>query len=475
MDAAGKLSAAFTHYRRDEVEAAERLCREILDAEPGHLRALHLLGLVASRRGDFERAAELHRRAAARDPGDPLPRVRLGRALAASGRGAAAEESYREAIAVDPGCVAAHAELGLLRERAGDPAGALSAYGEALRLDAGLPRVRRHFAAALGRLGRLDEALAQAERAANEAPGLPESRLLLAELRLRRGDAEGAIEDCERCLKQEPRNRRALAFQAVALARGGDWAGSRSLLDLDRLVRLRRLPPPDPYRRVEEFNAALLRALPPSVTSPLPAARAAPPDSGGGRPADDAARLPPSAATLPPAGADLAHPAAGVLPPAPGAALATPDAMPSSAGGELLLGARGTLGALAARLAEAVDWYFDRRPRDPQHPFLSWRPRAFHVRGEALRPPAVAEVEPRIRERGWVSGIYCLRPRSGGGALLEAGAPPPCYAGELRFARRRIALSEGDLVLFPSYFFTAPGAAEGSEPPLVIAFDAVPE
>ena len=457
MDTVGKLSAAFTHYRRGEAEESGRLCREILDAEPGHPRALRLLGLVAGRRAECEGPTEHPRRAAARDPGGAMRCVRLGRTLAAAGRGAAAEERYREAIAADPGCVAAHAELGLLRERSGDPAGALSAYGEALRLDAELPRVRCRFAAALGRMGRLDEAVAHAGRAADDGPGSPEARMLLAELRLRRGDAEAAIADCDHCLKHEPRNRRAIAFKAVALARSGDYAGSRTLLDLDRLVRLRTLPPPDPGRRVEEFHAALVHALPPSVRGLPRPPRAASPASGGEAPADGAG-LPPSAAAPPPAEAGL---------PSPGA-------LPSPGGGELLRGARGALGALAARLAEAVDWYLDHRPRDPRHPFLKWRPRAFHVCGEALRPPALQDAEPRIRERGWVSGLYCLGSPSGGSALLETGAPPPRYAGNLRFARRRITLSEGDLVLFPSYLFTALRAAEGP-PPLVIAFDAVPE
>ena len=56
MDAAGKLSAAFTHRRRGEAEEAERLCREI----PG--AGCRAWGLVAGRRGDFERASDLHRR-----------------------------------------------------------------------------------------------------------------------------------------------------------------------------------------------------------------------------------------------------------------------------------------------------------------------------------------------------------------------------------------------------------------------------
>ena len=446
MSATDQLSAAIAHHRRGEADEVERLCLEILSTEPEHPRALQLLGLAASRRGDFEGAADLHRRAAAGDPGDAIARVHVGRALTASGRATAAEQSYREAIAIDPGCTAAHAELGLLRERAGDLAGALAAYGEALRLEAGLPRVRHHLAATLGRLGRLDEAIAHAERAARDAPDLAAPRMLLAGLRLRSGDAEQAIEDCERCLRHEPRNRRAIAFKAIALARCGDYAGSRTLLDLDRLVRLRRMLPPDPWREIEEFNAALRDALPASATGLLPAA-------------------------------DADVPTAEAASPAAGGEFMNTDAGRPAAGDELLHGAGGAFGALAAGLAEAVHWYLDHRPRDLRHPFLKWRPRTFHVSGEALRRPAGERIERDLREQGWVSGLYCLGSGSGESVavLSEVGAPPPCYTGDLPFARRRIALGEGDLVLFPSYFFTALQAAEGPEPSLVIAFDAVPE
>ena len=429
MDTAGILSAAIAHHRRGETAEAELLYREILSAEPDHVQALHFLGLAAGQRGDLERAIALYRRAAVHGTGGGMLHVNLGKALAGTGRDREAEESYRQAIATDPARAEAHADLGVLRQRAGDLPGAVACYREALRLDASPSLLRYHLATALRRLGSLEEAIEHAGQVVREVPGAPAPTLLLAELRLEAGEAGVALQDCERCLKHEARNRRAIALQAIALARIGEHRQSRSLLDLDRLVRLRQMDPPAPYPDVAALDAALLRAVPEQ------------------------------------AGDNADAPGADTGPPRP------------TRSAECLRGAGGVPGALAARLAEAVRWYLEHRPRDLRHPFLKWRPRAFHVAGHALHLPGAARLEPEIRERGWVSGLYAVAPDPGASspAVVEVGVPPPRYAGGVRFERREIALRRGRLVLFPSYLFHAVRAADPPERQVVIAFDAVPD
>ena len=66
MDAAGKLSAAFTHRRRGEAEEAERPCREIPGAGPGASRASWPAGAGTS-------SAPRTSIAAARGPAGAMP------------------------------------------------------------------------------------------------------------------------------------------------------------------------------------------------------------------------------------------------------------------------------------------------------------------------------------------------------------------------------------------------------------------
>ena len=252
--------------------------------------------------------------------------------------------------------------------------------------------------------------------------------MLLAELRLETGDAEGALRDCERCLRHEARNRRAMALEAVALARLGHHEASRALIDLDRLVRLRRVDPPPPYPDVAGFDTALAQALAEGAETP-------------------------------------------------GAPAAGPDPRSPRRSDECLRGAGGAPGALAARFAGAAKWYLDHRPRDLRHRFLKWRPRDFHVEGDALHLPGGGRSEPEIRERGWVSGLYAIAPARDASAcpVVEVGAPPSRHRGETPFGRREIVLEEGRLVLFPSYLFHSLRAPEGVERWIVVTFDMVPD
>ena len=427
MDTDGALAAALAHHRRGNPARAEELCREIVGVDPGHAGALHLLGILLCGRGEIEPAIDLYRRAIARAPGDATLRVQLGKALSDSGRETEAEESYREAIAIDPAHPKAHANLGVLRQRAGDLPGAVASYREALRLDGSPPLVHYNLATALRRQGHLRSAIEHVRRVAGQLPAAPAPRMLLADMRLESGDVEGALEDCRLCLRHEARSRRAIALEAIALARLGDHAASRALLDLDRLVRLRPVDPPHPYPNGADFDAALARAF---------------------------------AHRMEAAGPEAASPA--------------PRPMRS---GELFRGAGGAPGALAARFAESATWYLDRRPRAPRHRFLKWRPRDFHVEGDALLLADGQRTEADIREKGWVSGLYAVstlrnaepRPR------VELGAPPPRLGGEGRFEGREVSLEAGRLVLFPSYLFHALRVPEGSERHFVVTFDMVPD
>lgn len=427
MDTDGALAAALAHHRRGNPARAEELCREIMGAEPGRADALHLLGILLCGRGEIEPAIDLYRRAIAHAPHDATLRVHLGKALSDSGRETEAEESYRKAIAIDPAHPEAHADLGVLRQRTGDLPGAVASYREALRLDISSPLPHYNLATALRSQGNLTKAIEHAGKVAEQVPDAPAPRLLLADLRLEAGDAEGALEDCRLCLRHEARNRRAIALEAIALARLGDHAATRALLDLDRLVRSRRVDPPHVYPDGAGFDAALARIF--------------------------AHRM----------GATGSE--------------AAPAALRPVRSGELLRGAGGVPGALAARFAEGVTWYLDRRPRDSRHRFLKWHPRDFHVEGDALLLAGGQRSEADIRERGWVSGLYAAatvrnaepRPR------VELGAPPPRLRGERPFEGREVSLEAGRLVLFPSYLFHSLWAPEGSERHFVVTFDMVPD
>ena len=45
------FDAAWRHYQAGQLPQAEQLCRQIVQADAGHVEAWHLLGLIAARTG----------------------------------------------------------------------------------------------------------------------------------------------------------------------------------------------------------------------------------------------------------------------------------------------------------------------------------------------------------------------------------------------------------------------------------------
>ncbi len=92
---------------------AEDLYRRVLQADPAHPDALHLLGLIAHHARKFDESIPLLRKAAQRVPGDANIQHNYGIALKDSGDPKRAIVQYQKAIAASPGFAEAHNNLGV--------------------------------------------------------------------------------------------------------------------------------------------------------------------------------------------------------------------------------------------------------------------------------------------------------------------------------------------------------------------------
>jgi protein O-GlcNAc transferase len=86
---------------------AERLCRAILDVQPEHFRALHLLGVIEHQRGHQEQAIRLIDRALAVKPDYARAFFARGNILGALNRREEALEAYNKAMVLKPDFVEA--------------------------------------------------------------------------------------------------------------------------------------------------------------------------------------------------------------------------------------------------------------------------------------------------------------------------------------------------------------------------------
>jgi aspartate beta-hydroxylase len=124
-----------TLMQQGRLDEAERLARQSLQARPGDVESLDVLGLIALRRGQLPRAQQLLESAIESNPNHALSRHYLGRVHDASDN-------------VD---------------------GAVAAHGAAIKLAPGMFIIRLHYAIALERAGQIDQAAIQYFRASNDA------------------------------------------------------------------------------------------------------------------------------------------------------------------------------------------------------------------------------------------------------------------------------------------------------------------
>jgi tetratricopeptide (TPR) repeat protein len=200
----GRCARAAEHHRRGELEQAQALYAQVLEADARHPTALHGLALVRRQAGDLAGAVALLERLVALPEADASACHNLGNLYRETGRPQDALGAYRRAVERDPrhenarfalalalldtrqpAEAAGHLErlraahpqdvavlnsLGLARVASGEPAEAVACFEAATRAAPSDAASWQNLAEVLLSLDRLEEALAAAERARVLAP-----------------------------------------------------------------------------------------------------------------------------------------------------------------------------------------------------------------------------------------------------------------------------------------------------------------
>ena len=232
-------------------ERTEKLCTEILDAEPDHGEAWHLMGLAAGQTGRNDRAVELIQKAVLGKPDDPVMRTNLAIALRALGRLAEALEQSDAAIAIaprslhvvmnraavlfdlerwqeatpwfelwtelDPKNAAACRMLGDCYSRRRLRQQAIAPYAKALALDPDSIEVANNLGACLAEQGQRAEALAVLCHAAERYPENAAAWANLGVAAKNLGDLNTALRCLDRALQLEPEHANARWNRSLCL------------------------------------------------------------------------------------------------------------------------------------------------------------------------------------------------------------------------------------------------------------------
>jgi predicted O-linked N-acetylglucosamine transferase (SPINDLY family) len=173
---AGQLQARFREgmalHRRNDVDGAERIYRDILVRMPTHFDAMHMLGVVQLQRRRTGDGIALIRQAIAINGAVASAHVNLGKALVLDRHPDQALACFDRAIALDHTSIEAHAHRADIMLALRRPEEALKSYRAAADLRPNEAALHRNCGHLLAHLRRHDEAFAAYDRAFRLAPEL---------------------------------------------------------------------------------------------------------------------------------------------------------------------------------------------------------------------------------------------------------------------------------------------------------------
>jgi predicted O-linked N-acetylglucosamine transferase (SPINDLY family) len=200
------LQIGFQYQQTGQWLEAEDIYRQVLEAYPDQIDALHLLGVLAHQCNRNEVAEEMIRKAIAAGENGNLAgprtafRLSLGSVLQGQNRLDDAVAHYRETIALDSTSADAYSHLGVAlsaQERFGE---AVEAFENAIRLDPNHPAANGNLGIALCHLGRDEEAIRVLRSAVAHQPKIAAFHASLGAALYRISQWDAAAAACQQAL-----------------------------------------------------------------------------------------------------------------------------------------------------------------------------------------------------------------------------------------------------------------------------------
>jgi protein O-GlcNAc transferase len=198
------LAMAVQHHQAGRLGAAEQIYRQILAAEPEHVDALHLLGVIAHQMGSQDAAIEYISRAIRLNRTEPALHNNLGEAYRALRKMPQAVASYRRALELKPNYAEAHNNLGIALQAQGKLEEAAACYRKTLNLKPDFAQAHCNLGVARREQGKLDDAVACFRRVLDLKPEFVEAHNNLGNTLREQGKLEEAAACYRRALDLKP-------------------------------------------------------------------------------------------------------------------------------------------------------------------------------------------------------------------------------------------------------------------------------
>jgi tetratricopeptide (TPR) repeat protein len=198
------FAAALQHHRAGEARQAEQECRRILECEPQHAQALHLLGVLAQQAGRLDEALELLRQAVVLCPGEADFHYNLGVAQQFLGQKAEAQSSYQKALRLNPDHPAALNNLGNLALNSNQLEEAEDCLRHALRVQPDYGAAYHNLALVCNQRRKLEEAVSCLRQAVRLIPGDAAIHFQLGQVLEKQGKTDEAINAYREAVRLRP-------------------------------------------------------------------------------------------------------------------------------------------------------------------------------------------------------------------------------------------------------------------------------
>ncbi len=182
------LAIALQHHQAGNLPQAEQLYQQILQQQPDHVDAIHLLGAIAYQSGNRAQAIALYRQALNINPNLALVHSNLGIVLRLQGDYEQTIYHYQQAITLQPNSAQFHYNLGLVRQEQGNLETAQVYYEKAIALNPNYPEAYHNLGLILNQIGQLEASRTCYQQAITLKSDFGEAHQNLAELLLLMGE-----------------------------------------------------------------------------------------------------------------------------------------------------------------------------------------------------------------------------------------------------------------------------------------------
>ena len=198
------LGIAVQHHTVGDLSKAGTIYEQILQTNPNHTDALHLLGVIAHQVGDNERAVGLIKKAIDLKPNFAEAHSNLGNTLKGLGKLDEAVTSYHRALSIKSDYAEAHNNLGTTFRELGQLDKSVACYHKALAIKADYAEAHNNLGVAFQELGRLDEAVTHCQKAIAIRPDYAEAHSNLGNTLKGLGKLDEAVTSYHKALSIKP-------------------------------------------------------------------------------------------------------------------------------------------------------------------------------------------------------------------------------------------------------------------------------